>query len=258
MKQRHLMSGLRSMPKQSLSADQSGVAMRRLAGPRSRLLFLLPAMLATCLFAAGAEAAEGQLYDTGPAQDASFLRFVNASDKPIAISANGRNATVTLDAAKPATNYFSVKANSAIEGTVTQAGATSASVSLKVAPSAFATVITLANGGALKTLTIAETPDDFNGMKASLAFYAVDARCTDAGLDAAGRDIALFTKVGQGTLARRSINPVRLSVQLMCGGKPSGAPLDLGELQAGQRYSVFAVPAENGPRLFLAADTLAR
>jgi alginate O-acetyltransferase complex protein AlgF len=219
---------------------------------------LIPAMLTACLLATGTQAAETQLYDTGPAQDASFLRFVNASDKPIAIAANGKNATVKLDAAKPATDYFPVKANSPIEGTVTQAGATSASVSLKVAPSAFATVVTLANGGALKTLTIAETPDDFNGMKASLAFYAVDARCADAGLNAAGRDIALFSKVGLGTLARRSINPVKLGVQLMCGGKPSGAPLDLGELQAGQRYSVFAVPAASGPRLFLAPDTLAR
>jgi alginate O-acetyltransferase complex protein AlgF len=226
--------------------------------PSMRQLLWVPAVLATCLFAANAGAAETQLYDTGPAQDASFLRFVNATDKPIAIAANGKDATVKLDAAKPATDYFPVKANSAIEGTVTQTGATSAAVSLKVAPSAFATVVALADGGALKTLTISETPDDFNGMKASLAFYAVDARCADAGLNAAGRDIALFTKVAQGTLQRRSINPVKVGVQLMCAGKPSGSALDLGELQAGQRYSVFAVPAANGPRLFLAPDTLAR
>jgi hypothetical protein len=47
-------------------------------------------------------------------------------------------------------------------------------------------------------------------------------------------------------------------VQLQCGGKPTASPLALGNLQAGQRYSVFVMPAAAAPRLFIAADSVAR
>lgn len=214
--------------------------------------------IALLLAGTAAQAAETQLYETGPSEDASFVRFVNGTAQPVALAANGKQATVTLDAVKPATDYIPVKANSAISGTLTQPPGPAANVSLKVAPGAFSTVIALNQAGALNTLIVSETPDDFNSMKASLAFYAADATCTNAGLNAAGRDVAIFSQVEQGSLKRRSINPVKLAVQLVCGGQPRGLALDLGELEAGQRYSVFAVPAAEGSRLLLAPDTLAR
>ncbi|MDQ2140379.1 alginate O-acetyltransferase AlgF [Alcaligenaceae bacterium B3P038] len=219
---------------------------------------LSQAGVALVLVGAAAHAAETQLYDTGPSEDASFVRFVNGTTQPVALAANGKQATVTLDAVKPATDYIPVKANSAISGTLTQSSSPAANVSLKVAPGAFSTVIALNQAGALSTLIVSETPDDFNSMKASLAFYAADSTCTNAGLNAAGRDVAIFSQVEQGSLKRRSINPVKLAVQLICGGQPRGLALDLGELEAGQRYSVFAVPAAEGSRLLLAPDTLAR
>ena len=64
--------------------------------------------------------------------------------------------------------------------------------------------------------------------------------------------------VGAGTLQRRAMNPVSISVQLRCNGQPAAATLALGALQAGQRYSVFVVPAAGSTRLFLAADSVSR
>jgi hypothetical protein len=54
------------------------------------------------------------------------------------------------------------------------------------------------------------------------------------------------------------INPVKISVQLLCGEQAVGAPLELGELTAGERYSVFAVPAAGATRIFIASDAVAR
>ena len=45
-------------------------------------------------------------------------------------------------------------------------------------------------------------------------------------------------------------------MQLVCGGANVGAPLDLGDLKAGERYSVLLVPSAGGPTLLSATDTL--
>jgi len=105
---------------------------------------------------------------------------------------------------------------------------------------------------------VLESPDDFNALKASVAFYNVDAQCASAALLAAGRNVVLLDGVPEGQAKRRQINPVPLSVQLSCGGKVVGQPLDLGPLEAGQRYTVFLVPAGKSSRIFKATDTVAR
>ncbi|WP_094839426.1 alginate O-acetyltransferase AlgF [Bordetella genomosp. 11] len=207
---------------------------------------------------AAASAAETQLYETGPSEDASFLRFVNATATPVTVVPDNRQTRIVLDAARPATDFLPVKANSAIAGAIEQ-GSARAAVSVRVAPGAFATVAVLPDGkDGIKTVTVAEQPDDFNGLKASLAFYSLDPSCAHAGLQAAGRGIAIVDDVATGTLKRRAINPVALSVQAACAGQPAGAPLDLGQLQAGKRYSVLAIPGSSGTRLIRVDDTLAR
>jgi len=118
-------------------------------------------------------------------------------------------------------------------------------------------VIGLGNGKELRLVTLREQPDDFNALKASLAFYSLDGSCANAGLQAAGRNVDIFKDVAEGSLQRRSINPLKLSVQLRCGGAAVGQPLDLGQLAAGQRYTLFLVPSAQGPRLFQAVDNLA-
>lgn len=217
---------------------------------------LLAVALAAVSMAAGA--AETQLYETGPSEDASFLRFVNATAAPVSVVPENRQTRISLDAAKPATDFLPVKANSAIAGAFEQ-GSARAAVSVSVAPGAFATVAVLPDGkGGLKTVTVIEKPDDFNGLKASLAFYNLDSSCAHVSLVAAGRNLVIFDEVADGALKRRELNPVKLSVLAACESRTTGGPTDLGQLQAGRRYSLFAVPGESGTRLIQAEDTLAR
>ena len=71
--------------------------------------------------------------------------------------------------------------------------------------------------------------------------------------------MALFSGLALEQRQRRQINPVKLTVQATCGGKPVGGVVDLGQLEAGQRYSVLLMPAAGGaPRVVFAADTVAR
>lgn len=124
-------------------------------------------------------------------------------------------------------------------------------------PGEFATVAALADAkGATRQLVVREVPDDFNGLKASLAFINADATCADAGLEAVAQKAELFKKVAEGAVQRRMINPVELSVQLKCAGAPVGQPLTF-TLKAGERYSVLAVPSGTGSKLLFASDALA-
>jgi len=51
---------------------------------------------------------------------------------------------------------------------------------------------------------------------------------------------------------------VKLAVHATCNGQPVEGTVDLGSLQAGQRYSVFLVPAGKGSRLMGLQDRIAR
>jgi hypothetical protein len=114
----------------------------------------------------------------------------------------------------------------------------------------------LPDGKGIKQITVRDAPDDFNGLKASLGFFNLDGSCANASLRPAGRTVDLFKGVAQGSLQRRSINPVKLAVQLVCANANVGPALDLGELKAGERYSVLLLPTPAGPRLSSATDSL--
>ncbi|RKP54858.1 cell division protein FtsQ [Pararobbsia silviterrae] len=225
------------------------------------------------LFAHGACAADIPLYPTGPAEDASFVRFVDGGAKPVEVTAAESKARLTLDAAQPATRFFPIAARKPIAGTLTRGGAHQ-DVSATVLPGEFVSIVALDGadgadkgtgkggdkgsdkGGALHVVTIREKPDDFNALKASVAFYNLDARCAAPTLKVPGRDIVLLDGVSVGQTKRRSVNPVALSVQLVCGGQSAGEPLNLGTLVAGQRYTVFLVPAGAHSRIFFANDAV--
>ena len=49
---------------------------------------------------------------------------------------------------------------------------------------------------------------------------------------------------------------MKLSVQLVCANANVGGPVDLGELKAGERYSVLLLPTASGPQLVPVTDTL--
>ncbi len=213
-------------------------------------LSLLPLLPVTLL-----QAAEIPLYPTGPSEDSAFLRFFNAGESALELSA-ANGASLRLEGDARASDFLTVPAGKPIKGTLKQTDQTQ-QLDISVAPGEFATVVGITTPQGLNLLTVREVPDDFNALKASLAFYSLDAACANAGLQVAGRNVDIFKDVANGALQRRSINPLKLSVQLRCGGASVGEPLALGELAAGQRYTLFLVPSAQGSRLYQAQDNLA-
>jgi alginate O-acetyltransferase complex protein AlgF len=58
---------------------------------------------------------------------------------------------------------------------------------------------------------------------------------------------------------RFKVEELVLAAQCSCDGKPRGASVDLGQLQAGQRYSLLLVPAGAGAsKLIFTTDAIAR
>ncbi|WP_159972327.1 alginate O-acetyltransferase AlgF [Pseudomonas sp. 8Z] len=212
---------------------------------------------AACLWgASSAWAADIPLYPTGPSEDSAFLRFFNAGSGVLELKAQGSGASLSVSEQARASDFLSVPAGKPVKGSLKQGGHEQA-LDVSVEPGEFATVFGLPDAPqGLRLVTLREQPDDFNALKASLAFYSLDASCADAGVQVAGRAVDIFKGVADGSLQRRSINPLKLAVQLRCAGASVGAPLELGELAAGQRYSLFLVPSAQGPKLFWAQDTL--
>lgn len=205
-----------------------------------------------------AQGAEVALYPTGPAQDSSFIRFVNGSaNQSIDIKAAGSKVKITLDKVKPSTDFYAVSSKTNVMGRITTKNLGS-DVNLPIKPGVFATIIAFSDENALTQRAILEEPDDFNSLKASIGFYNVDPQCPSAGLSVTGRSVALFEKVKINTAQRRSINPVNITIQLTCSDKPTGNTLTLSNLQAGERYTVFAVPEKKSSRIFSVTDSLAR
>ncbi|KAF1050042.1 alginate O-acetyltransferase AlgF [Xylophilus sp.] len=218
----------------------------------------LALMAITAAGCAAAQAAGTALYDTGPAQDAAFVRFVNATPQRLDVVSG--KARLALPADKPVSEYLPVKPGTTIAGSF-EGGGKVGKVSVQTAPSAFATVLALpgADGKSIATSVVSESPDDFNALKSSIAFYNFDAACKGAGLETAARAVALFKGVADRTVQRRMVNPLSLAVQATCEGKPRGAPVDLGALKAGERYSLLLVPAGARPsRLIFTVDSIAR
>ena len=215
------------------------------------------ALFAPLMLSLHAEAADIALYPTGPDQDSAFLRFINAADRPLQLLAEGSRASLKLEGPNAVSDYLPVPANQPIKGTLERNGK-SQPLDIQVAAGEFASVIALPDSAqGIRQVVIREQPDDFNSLRASLAFISADPACSQAGLRAAGKNAELFKEVADGSVQRRAINPVSLSVQLVCAQTNVGAPLDLGQLKAGERYSVVLLPGANGPYLLLATDVLA-
>jgi alginate O-acetyltransferase complex protein AlgF len=223
----------------------------------SRLLWSGLALSGLGLSAQMATAADIPLYPTGPAQDSSFVRFVDGGSHPLDVTAAGSNARLSLDAANPSSHFFPIAAGKPVAGTLS-VGSARQEVSATAQPGEFVSIVALdgADKGGLHTVTVREKPDDFNALKASVAFYNLDAGCAAPTLKVPGRDIVLLDGVAVGQAKRRQVNPVSLSVQLACGGQPVGQPLSLGTLVAGQRYTVMLVPAGAHSRIFFANDAV--
>jgi len=201
-------------------------------------------------------AADMALYPTGPSQDSSFVRFVNGIDQDLDIVAAGSNSKVGLSTTKPATNFYAIAANKEIKGKFV-GGSINSDISLKVKPGEFASAIIIKVDNKPKQVIVRETPEDFSSLKASVALYNLaEKQCNLASLSVVGKGVNLVEKVSLNQSVRRSLNPINISVQLVCDGKSLGSPLSLGNLQAGKRYTVFAFAGAKEPQMSFAEDTL--
>lgn len=200
-----------------------------------------------------------QLYDTGPSQDLALVRFVNAGAQALTVQSGGpAKASVVVAPSAPITDYQPVRSDAPVTG-YWKNGQRQMAITLRVPSGGSASVLAWqgANGEIAGT-SFTEPPPTFDPLRASLAFYNADARCTAAGLLASTGNAAIFENQAALANARRAVNPVKLAVHATCNGQPVEGTVDLGSLQAGQRYSVFLVPAGKGSRLMGLQDRIAR
>lgn len=207
------------------------------------------------LLSLNAHAADIPLYPTGPAQDSAFLRFVNGGSSVLELQADGSAASLKLDG-NQVSSYLPVPGGKPITGRLLQ-NTHSSPLAQTIAPGEFVTLLALPDSATgMRQLVVRDQPDDFNALQASLAFISADNACVTPTLRPSGMTLDLFKNVAEGSLQRRSINPMRLTVQLFCADQPTGTPLDLGQLLAGERYSVLLLPSAEGPRLLGTLDIL--
>ncbi|MFZ6847237.1 cell division protein FtsQ [Undibacterium sp. RuRC25W] len=212
---------------------------------------ILTCLAAACSFAAHAD---NPLYETGPGQDSSFVRFLNASGDKATI-VNGA-AKVSLDAKTEGrvSRFYPVKAGDKLTATV-QVGGAKTAVEVVAKPGEFVTVAILNKGTALESVQVRETPTDFNAMRASISLLNADPACASAGLTGGAKNAMIFEAVKPATTTRRLVNPVSLKVQANCGGEVAGAAVDMSQLQAGERYSVIVIPSKKGRQTFFVRDS---
>lgn len=196
-----------------------------------------------------------QLYDTGPAEDASFVRFVAAVPGAVEI-ATGQSARLQLDPKNASTSWQPVRAKVALKATLHHAGGKQ-DVEVSVQPSEFVTLVALpTEKGGWQVGIGREKPQDFSAHRVSLGLLNLAKGCADATLKLAGKDVAIVEKTQLGVVERRMINPVSLGVDLFCNGQKAQEAVDLGNLRAGSRWTLLVVPDGKGWRLMPVLDRM--
>lgn len=213
----------------------------------------LAGLLAAVLPAAALAAP--QLYETGPAEDASFVRFVAAVPGAVEVAV-GRNARLQLDPQNASTTWQSVRAKIALKATLHHAGGKQ-DVEVSVQPSEFVTLAAVPNGQGGWLVGIGrDKPQDFSAHRVSLGLLNMAKGCADATLKLAGKDVVIVDKAQMGQVERRMINPVSLGVDLFCNGQKVQEAVDLGSLRAGARWTLLVLPEAKGWRLMPVLDRL--
>lgn len=204
-----------------------------------------------CMFISGSlpVCAEPQLYETGPTEESSFVRFVNATDSDVAIgTGKGKEKILNTQSDGRVTRFFKIKAGTKLAANVKGRDA-SAAVEVSGKPWEFITVAILPGGAhQLKTTLLRETPTEFSGSQVSLALHNLDAKCAGAIMPVQGNayDVKPFT------LQRHLIASDKQSISITCSG--AGTPVDLTKLEKGERYSLFLLTSKNSRQTFIVSD----
>ncbi len=212
--------------------------------------------LFACLAGTSTVFAETQLYETGPSEELSYVRFVNATDQAISIVSSKGSAKVELSAKAEGrvSHFFPVKSGVKLSATIQGGGLKVTSV-VTGKPWEYITIAVLPKGRQLETSLVRETPDDFNAMRASLALMNLDAKCAGALMQGGAKSTTILESVKPFVVQRRLINPVKLATTVSCIDQKVSIPVDLAQLQAGERYSVFLLTLNNTRQAFFARDS---
>jgi len=209
------------------------------------------------LMSPAAAHADTALYPTGPSRESGFIRFVNALGTPLEVLPEGGQTPSTL-AASTVSEFSAVPAGEPVTGALSSAGIR-LPVTLNLAPEEFVSLVAVPGDKGLELLTVREQPENFNRLHASLALINADPGCTLGGLRREGRqEPPIFHDLNPGLLERRDVNPVPLAVQGFCDGTQVTEPLNLGLLEAGERYTVLLLSRGGKPVLVFVRDAFAQ
>ena len=198
-------------------------------------------------------AAEGRLYPSGPPNGVAYLRFVNLAPGEVTITSPAAKIVVPADDAHRVGEFDPVTPGVALTGSA-QLGAATKPIDVTLTANEFVTVAVTASGDGIALTVFRETPSDFNAVKSSLGLFNADKDCAKAQLVVGDSHQTVVADVAPGAIGRRSVNPVNAELAVTCGDPAQAVPAKLGQLNAGDRYSVFIVAGASGPQVVAQRD----
>ena len=198
-------------------------------------------------------AAEGRLYPSGPPNGVAYLRFVNLAPGAVTITSPAAKIALPADDAHRVGEFDPVTPGVALTGSA-QLGEATKPINVTLTANEFVTVAVTADSDGVAVGVFRETPSDFNALKSSLALFNADKDCAKAQLVAGDQHQSVIPDVAPGALGRRSVNPVNVALAVACGDPAQALPAKLGQLNAGDRYSIFVVTGKAGPEIVAARD----
>ena len=215
-------------------------------------LALLAAVIA--LHSAPAIAAEGRLYPSGPPNGVAYLRFVNLAPQEVTIVSPAAKIAIPADDAHRVGEFDPVTPGVALTGSA-QLGEATKPINVTLAANEFVTVAVTANGsGGIAVSVFRETPSDFNALKSSLALFNADKGCAQAQLVVGDNHQSVVSDVAPGATGRRLVNPVSAELGVACGDPAQAVAAKLGQLNAGDRYSIFVIAGGSGRQVVAQRD----
>jgi len=199
--------------------------------------------------------AEPLLYETGPATDSSFVRFVSATVDALNVQTE-MGGKIQLSQSRPDTGWIAVKANTQLKARVLAQGK-QRDVMIKLKPGEFSNVlVTALKNGNIDVSVTREQPSDFSAYKVALAIVNANSDCKNATLKLAGKNVVIFDSIAVGQMQRRMVNPVTLNIDLYCAGNIVQKDINVGLLSAGDRRTIFVVPSQSGVALLPILDRM--
>jgi hypothetical protein len=198
-------------------------------------------------------AAEGRLYPSGPPNGVAYLRFVNLAPSEVTITSPAAKIVMPADDAHRVGEFDPVTPGVALTGSA-QLGEATKPINVTLTANEFVTVAVTADGDGIAVSVLRETPSDFNAMKSSLALFNADKNCAPAQLVAGDNHQPVIADVAPDAVGRRLVNPVNVALAVACGDPAQAVPAKLGQLNAGDRYSVFVLAGKAGPEIVAARD----